>query len=370
MDVSQMKDGDVAGLAVMQDPSAFIAVKQKGKKRYITFSTLSLRKAESKEVTGERIKAGTIYLRAVCDYRSSKARFLYSTDNVNYKPFGEELSMKFDLSVFTGNKFAIFNYATKALGGQVDIDWFSTEPQFDEATFYDDNFTKYSEESLSVDKIEFSCGKSVTLLTGNSRSMELVAHFKDGHTEDISSQATYCGHNSNILSTEKGRLTALKDGSTTLTATFKGARGEEKSCTLAVTSSTFPLTKETFNPSIWDKGTFDENSHTATTGRYGFAGWRYDKGLDLTKHKFLIVEISGGDNCGLSFRLFDTNNYWSDCAAFDFNGKKRLVIPTGNIIRNKDKTKKFAAEHVYILGFWSTGGVPFTIEKIYFSNKE
>ncbi|MBQ5663202.1 MAG: cellulase family glycosylhydrolase [Bacteroidaceae bacterium] len=360
IDVTQMKDGDVAGLAVMHEQLIYIAVKQSGRKKHIIFS-----KGEE-ESKGERIKADLLYLRAVCDHGYGKVQFLYSTDNYNYKPCGKSIPV----TTLIGNKFAIFNYATKSLGGWVDIDWFSTEPQFDEATFYDDNFTKYSEESLSVDKIEFSCGKSVTLLTGNSRSMELVAHFKDGHTEDISSQATYCGHNSNILSTEKGRLTALKDGSTTLTATFKGARGEEKSCTLAVTSSTFPLTKETFNPSIWDKGTFDENSHTATTGRYGFAGWRYDKGLDLTKHKFLIVEISGGDNCGLSFRLFDTNNYWSDCAAFDFNGKKRLVIPTGNIIRNKDKTKKFAAEHVYILGFWSTGGVPFTIEKIYFSNKE
>ena len=130
------------------------------------------------------------------------------------------------------------------------------------------------------------------------------------------------------------------------------------------------MVKGEFNPSIWENGTFDEKNCTATTGRYGFAGWRYSKALDLTKHKYLIVEVSGGDNCGLSFRMFDTNNYWSDCAVFDFNGKKRLVIATDNIVRNKEKAKKFEAEHVYILGFWSTGGVPFKIEKIYFSDEE
>jgi hypothetical protein len=256
------------------------------------------------------------------------------------------------------------------LGGHVDVDWFTTEPQFDEAIFYDENFEEYSEESLSLEKIEFSHGASTTLLTGSTRSMELIAHFKDGHTSDISSLATYSGYDKSIISTEKGRLTALKDGATTLTATFKGARGDEKSCAINIEATTFPMVKGEFNPSIWENGTFDEKSRTATTGKYGFAGWRYNNALDLTKHKYLVVEVSGGDNCGLSFRMFDTNNYWSDCAVFDFNGKKRLVIATDNIVRNKDKAKRFAAEHVYILGFWSTGGVPFKIEKIYFSDEE
>ena len=360
IEITQMKDGDIAGLAVTEEPSAFIAVKQEGKKRHITFS------AEKEKVKGERIKANTIYLRAVCDHSNEKVQFSYSIDNKNYKPCGEKIS----IPNVTEKRFALFNHTTKSLGGYIDADWFTTEPQFDEATFYDENFVKHSEESLTPERIEFSHGNNVTLLTGCSRNMKLIAYFKDGHTEDISTVATYSGHDKNIISTEKGRLTALKDGTTTLTATFKGVRGKEKSCTTNVTSSTFPLTKEVFNPSIWDKGTFDEKSRTATTGKYGFAGWKYSKALDLTKHKFLIVEISGGDNCGLSLRLFDTDNYWSDCAVFDFNGKKRLVVPTDKIARNKDKTKRFVAEHVYILGFWSTGGVPFTIEKIYFSDKE
>jgi hypothetical protein len=34
--------------------------------------------------------------------------------------------MKFNLSIFTGNKFCLFNYATKETGGYVDFDWFRT----------------------------------------------------------------------------------------------------------------------------------------------------------------------------------------------------------------------------------------------------
>jgi hypothetical protein len=32
--------------------------------------------------------------------------------------------MRFNLSIFTGNKFCLFNYATVATGGFVDFDWF------------------------------------------------------------------------------------------------------------------------------------------------------------------------------------------------------------------------------------------------------
>ncbi|MBR5277287.1 MAG: family 43 glycosylhydrolase [Bacteroidaceae bacterium] len=369
MDISKMKDGDIAGLAVMQDPSAFIAVKQVGRKRYIMHSTLSLRKNDKTESMGERIKATTLYLRIVTDYSSSKARFYYSTDNTTYKEFGAEFTMRYDLSVFTGNKFAIFNYATKGLGGHIDVDWFSTEPRFEEGIFYDDHFEGYSEESLSVEKIEFAKGNATTLLTGSARAIELTATYKDGHTADISSLATYSDYDKEIISLSNGRLTALKDGKTQVTAKYKGARGEQQSATMEITATTFPLLQGEFNPSIWERGTFDEKSRTVTTGKYGFAGWRYDNGIDLTRYKYLVVEISGGEGAALSFRLFDENNYWSDCATFDFNDKKRLVISTEQIARNRDKSKRFAAEHVHIIGFWTTGGVPFTIENIYLCNE-
>ncbi len=35
-------------------------------------------------------------------------------------------SMQFSLSIFTGNKFCLFNYATITTGGFVDFDWFRT----------------------------------------------------------------------------------------------------------------------------------------------------------------------------------------------------------------------------------------------------
>lgn len=53
------------------------------------------------------------------------ASFYYSYDNKDWKKIGTDFKMIFDYRrFFVGTKFALFNYATKSLGGFVDIDFF------------------------------------------------------------------------------------------------------------------------------------------------------------------------------------------------------------------------------------------------------
>lgn len=47
----------------------------------------------------------------------------------------QDTEMRYTLKIFTGNRFAIFNYATRQNGGYVDVDWFSTEENIDENVF-------------------------------------------------------------------------------------------------------------------------------------------------------------------------------------------------------------------------------------------
>jgi len=63
-------------------------------------------------------------LRAMAKYGTSRASFAYGFDNQSFTKLGNELMMQFSLSIFTGNKFCLFNYATIATGGFVDFDWF------------------------------------------------------------------------------------------------------------------------------------------------------------------------------------------------------------------------------------------------------
>jgi beta-xylosidase len=118
MDVNNMKDGDIAGLAVFQDPYAFIAVSQnKGSKFLVMVNN-------GKTIDSVSINNSTIYLRMIASNSTRKATFEYSTDNKRFTTLGNELSMKFSLTIFTGNKFCLFNYATYETGGYVDFDWF------------------------------------------------------------------------------------------------------------------------------------------------------------------------------------------------------------------------------------------------------
>ena len=116
--VSHMKEGDIAGLAVFQDPYAYIAIKENNGKQYIIMVN------NGKTIDSAVVNTSTIYLRTLASNTTKRATFEYSTDDKNFKALGEALEMKFSLKIFTGNKFCLFNYATKEPGGYVDVDWF------------------------------------------------------------------------------------------------------------------------------------------------------------------------------------------------------------------------------------------------------
>ncbi len=134
MDFSHMKDGDIAGLAIFEDPYAFIAVKRVNGKNFIIMVN------DGKTIDSAGVEGSTLYLRAsalhgsgAAPYYGGKtvpgsgmASFSYSLDNRSFVKIGNALQMKFNLRIFTGNKFCLFNYASLSTGGYVDFDWFRT----------------------------------------------------------------------------------------------------------------------------------------------------------------------------------------------------------------------------------------------------
>lgn len=139
LDLTHMKDGDVTGLSAFNGHAAVLAVIQQGSKKYLSMSTqvvdLDNRSKAVKKVDiseKERIDLGQdlIYLRINGDFNLGQdiATCYYSLDNKNWHPIGTPFKMIFDYKkLFMGSKFAIFNYATKSLGGHVDVDFFNYE---------------------------------------------------------------------------------------------------------------------------------------------------------------------------------------------------------------------------------------------------
>ena len=135
LDVSKMKDGDNAGLCAFNGHSGLLSVIMEGSKKHLTMSTNVVIFGQSKVVSEVQVQekarveltSNIIYLRLDGDFNLNKdlATFYYSLDNKNWTPIGTDFKMTFDYQkLFMGTKFAVFNYATKTLGGFVDVDFF------------------------------------------------------------------------------------------------------------------------------------------------------------------------------------------------------------------------------------------------------
>lgn len=138
IDLSNMKDGDVAGFSAFNGHSGLLSVVKDRDKKYLTMSTNTINMDAEKRITHvdvdekARIEISTnqIFLRIDCDFNLQKdiATFSYSFDRQEWIRIGDEFKMRFDyLRLFMGTRFAIFNYATKEKGGYVDIDFFEFE---------------------------------------------------------------------------------------------------------------------------------------------------------------------------------------------------------------------------------------------------
>lgn len=205
---------------------------------------------------------------------------------------------------------------------------------------------------------------SLSIRMGDSKSFIVKALYVDGTTRVVTSKSSVSSSNSAVLQVDNaGKMVAVKEGQAQVTISYTSAKGVTKQLVLTVNVITpFPLTAAMFNPSIWEKGTFDEGTRTLVTGKYGFGGWEYANGLNLSAFKTLTIELGNDNQSSVSFRLFDKTSYWTDPATYDFGSSRKVVVDLQNM---KDKNGlRIDPSHLYIIGFWSTGDKPIVIDKV------
>jgi beta-xylosidase len=138
LDYSGMRDGDRTGLALLRDSSAWIGVKRdSGATRVVVVSGITMdsnwnTSNTGAEVAGTAVSGGRIWLRATADIRPGTGRqghFSYSTDGVNFTALGSGFTLNNSWQFFMGYRFAIFNYASQALGGAVQVQSFELAAQ-------------------------------------------------------------------------------------------------------------------------------------------------------------------------------------------------------------------------------------------------
>lgn len=124
LDVSNMKEGDVAGLGLLQKNYGLVGVKvDHGRKSIVMVSANSGKPIDIEQIP---LVQNTVYLKAECNFRNRTdiAHFFYSLDGKSWSSIGEPLKMPYTIPHFMGYRFGLFNYATHQIGGYVDFDYF------------------------------------------------------------------------------------------------------------------------------------------------------------------------------------------------------------------------------------------------------
>jgi len=125
LDGGGLRPGDVAGLALLNHPYAWIGLAR---------SDAGLAVTQFDELSGESaaaaLPAGTtrVWLRAACDFEAEEATFSYSVDGREFRPAGRAFRMVFQLKTFQGVRYALFAYnGAGQPGGFADFDRFAVD---------------------------------------------------------------------------------------------------------------------------------------------------------------------------------------------------------------------------------------------------
>lgn len=142
LDISALKDGDTAGLAVYTRSFNYAAIKKEDGVNTIgvvarpqPFSGKIDHAAVEEFIAGTTVDLGDstdVWLKADANFKLASGElfveYLYSTDGQTWHTLGNgpqaPLKVDWGLSHFMGYRFGLFNYATQSTGGAVDADYF------------------------------------------------------------------------------------------------------------------------------------------------------------------------------------------------------------------------------------------------------
>lgn len=134
IDVTNMKNGDVAGLTALAYNYGYVGVKMNNGSKQIVM--VNAPNSSPKQIEAVNINTNKVYLKIDCSFgNGDRANFYYSTDGNNWKKIGNTLNMVYDLNHFMGYRFGLFNYATQQTGGYVDFDYFRVSDQLKGAAY-------------------------------------------------------------------------------------------------------------------------------------------------------------------------------------------------------------------------------------------
>ena len=128
LDGAGLQPGDIAGLALLNMPCAWIGIVRTGNGAVLRWYDQATNATIDRRLPGDRVT-----LRATGDYDADLARLSFSVDGQDFTPVGTEIRLPFQLKTFQGVRYALFAFNTAGReGGYADFHAFRiVEPHAD-----------------------------------------------------------------------------------------------------------------------------------------------------------------------------------------------------------------------------------------------
>ena len=123
LDPSHLKEGDIAGLGLLNIPYEWVGITVRNKQILLSYYDLGT------DTTLEQPwDKSPIYLRVTGDFEHEWAQFSFSKDGVNYQDIGEKLVVPYQTKIFQGARYALFAFNQQHReGGYAEFDDFTVE---------------------------------------------------------------------------------------------------------------------------------------------------------------------------------------------------------------------------------------------------
>lgn len=134
VDAGQIREGDYAGIGVLQREYGFLAVTKRAGEYYLVLQKCGKKEdaqgewnhyndcTKSLECAIMKLQSETVELKVICDFRDGKdVAYFCRKSGGAWKQFGETLQMVYSLEHFMGYRFALAYFSTEEAGGTADF---------------------------------------------------------------------------------------------------------------------------------------------------------------------------------------------------------------------------------------------------------
>lgn len=123
LDASHLKEGDIAGLGLLNIPYEWVGVTIQNGKSILSYYDLGTDKVIETPLMQSRI-----HLRITGDFEHEWAQFSFSNDGVNFRNIGDKLVVPYQTKIFQGARYALFAFnRQERTGGYAEFDDFTVE---------------------------------------------------------------------------------------------------------------------------------------------------------------------------------------------------------------------------------------------------